>query len=712
MKTISHTEEISKAIKQFFDTKFPLPEQPFKNIDELLNYYVDTERMLYDALKSLFDKMKPVPYNKIRLANDSLKQNLVISFELNGFSEKINSKINAIYKNIIENIQKDDKKYKPSDDYTVFKMKEQLYGYITKFNEKTSKEFKREEFPDFLMSKYSLLIKNEFLNLMSAHELDVSFFYLTDNLISLIDIYQDIFINKKSFLFSKNSNNENNSEFFQLLLLSNNEIFRNTPRILEYFIKDFKFFVHLFNLHHLYEKENDEINELYNINKLIEKSTIEYINISKEESETKLKVLLNNITTNCTIQKIINYILSYTLILNFLVTKNLKTGEVIMSMTENYKASACIKELLDNTLNNFEIYLDVEEISEYIQSSLIKDLFISQNYKENKSYEIDTIKNMLINNSKNKKLKKYCDNFFKGFYTKKYDKFSEFIYTMSLQDTFNDNYISAINLQPLNPLVTSTHCFIFISGFLSEKSNHYKEWENLAIDLSSRNACFFYNWPGDSLTNAAAQTFFKLSGAIMTAFSKYTNNSNSVTNFNKKNVGINKYDNFDFGKSFKDSSKKAALSGKILALMLASRLFLKYQTVTLVGFSLGAHVSKHCIKQLYKLHYEENIPCNDIIQNVVLIAGATCVQNKEKKFKEIFSKVISGKLFNCFSNEDQILNMLYTVCMNKKPLGNSTLDLDGFKNLINVDFTPLHLGHTDYRDKMDLVMSKIRLCDE
>ena len=73
-----------------------------------------------------------------------------------------------------------------------------------------------------------------------------------------------------------------------------------------------------------------------------------------------------------------------------------------MSMTENYKASACIKELLDNTLNNFEIYLDVEEISEYIQSSLIKDLFISQNYKENKSYEIDTIKNMLINNSKNK----------------------------------------------------------------------------------------------------------------------------------------------------------------------------------------------------------------------------------------------------------------------------------------------------------------------
>ena len=146
-----------------------------------------------------------------------------------------------------------------------------------------------------------------------------------------------------------------------------------------------------------------------------------------------------------------------------------------------------------------------------------------------------------------------------------------------------------------------------------------------------------------------------------------------------------------------------------MAFILASKLFFKYQTVTIIGFSLGTHVTKHCIKQMYKLHYKEHIPCNDIIKDVVLIAGATCMKDKEEKFKNIFSKMINGKLINCYSKEDQVLNILYSSCMNKKPIGNSQLELNGYENLKNIDFTPLHLGHTDYRNKMDLVMSKVDL---
>ncbi len=47
--------------------------------------------------------------------------------------------------------------------------------------------------------------------------------------------------------------------------------------------------------------------------------------------------------------------------------------------------------------------------------------------------------------------------------------------------------------------------------------------------------------------------------------------------------------------------------------------------------------------------------------------------------------------------------------MKKIPIGISgdlNLKTDKFKN---IDFTPLKLGHTDYRKKMDLVMSKIQL---
>ena len=109
------------------------------------------------------------------------------------------------------------------------------------------------------------------------------------------------------------------------------------------------------------------------------------------------------------------------------------------------------------------------------------------------------------------------------------------------------------------------------------------------------------------------------------------------------------------------------------------------------------------------MHYKHHIHCNDIIKDVVLIAGATCLKNKEAKYKTIFSKMINGKFINCYSKEDQVLNILYSHCMNKKPIGNSELTIDGYDNLINIDFTPFHLGHTDYRNKMDLVMSKVDL---
>ena len=229
----------------------------------------------------------------------------------------------------------------------------------------------------------------------------------------------------------------------------------------------------------------------------------------------------------------------------------------------------------------------------------------------------------------------------------------------------------------------------------------------MALNLSSNNTCYFYNWPSDSLSNFTGETILNLG---LTFLSNYINDdNNTINNINTNNYGINKYDTFDPFKCFVDCKNKATLSGKILGLILASKLFLKFQTVTLVSFSLGTHVTKNCIKQMYNLHYKEHIPCNDIIKNVILIAGATSMIKKEEKYKHIFSKMINGKFINCYSKEDQVLNILYTGSMNKKPIGNSELELNGYENLKNIDFTPLHLGHTDYRKKMDLVMSKVKL---
>ena len=725
MEESEHDREISKAIQQFFEKKFPLEEKKFKSKTELLDYYVEKEIELNEELRDLFEKIKTVPYNKKKIAHNTLLENLIISFELNNYSKDITSALHSKYDDIVEQIVKDTKKVNNIDQFSSLYISDKINYYSNQFNNALTNKFEREEFPNFLFSKFIQLIKNKYLTLLSEKNIDVSYFYLSDKLIELTDIYQDIFIHKKKYLFDAKNKKECTTEFFELILLSNNYNFKKKEmKYLDHLIQDFKYFVYLFNLDTLYVNKN--FNENFNINKLIQKYMKEYIDISPEEAERKKAIIMEKIlpkySTNN--ERLLNIILSYTLILNYLVTKNVKTGDVEVTMTDSYTSFASMKILLDNTLQNFEIYLDAEEIQNYTQSGLINDLFCAQNYNENKTYDIDKIKEILTNFPKSKKFKKLTTEFFQGLSTKRHN--SLFKILLSQNQDFTDKNIGQINLSPLNPRITSTHCYLFISGYLSETADHYEEWENMALNITSNNTCYFYNWPSDSLSGAVGGTIVNFGITWLYNWAKNNqkktanNNANNIdqndlnTNSTNKNAGDKKPDDnkcgkFEIEKSFVDSSNKASLCGKILAYILASKLFFKYQTVTIVGFSLGTHVAKHCIKQMYNLHYKEHINCNDIIKDVVLIAGATCMDKKEEKFKNIFSKMINGKFINCYSKEDQVLNLLYSTCMKKKPIGNSKLELNGYENLRNIDFTPFHLGHTDYRKKMDLVMSKVDL---
>ena len=718
MEENTHEEEVSKVITEFFEKKFPLEKKKYKTKNDLLDFYVNLEVELYDELKATLESIKPVPINKIKVAENTLLENLIISFEVNSYSSNIIKYIRNRYKDISAQIEQDMKDVVNLEGFTTSYIARKIKDYNDQFYTTLVKNFQREEFPNFLLTKYIHLIKNKFLTLLSEKNIDVSYFYFSDTIISFIDIYQDIIIHKKKCLFNAKNNRECFLNQFLLILLSNNKNFKKTEmKYLDRLIQDFEYFVYIFNLDVLFEVKEFDIK--YNLNKLFDKFKKEYIDINEEEAEKKKKIIFSKIigSNKDNMQVILNIILSYCLILNYLITKNKKTGEIEASMSDNYTSFASMKILLDNTLTNFELLVDTEEIRDFTQSILIKDIFASKGYLENKKYNIEKIKEILINNNKNEKLKKLSQDFLSGLYTKKHNRILEFI--LSRNQNFKDKNVRQIDLSPLNPKVTSNHCYIFISGFLSETSDHYEEWENMALNLTSKNTCYFYNWPGDCLSNAAGETLVNLGLTVLDNIIAARNNiekkdedcinsNNNNYNYNY-NIKENPAEKFDPGKSFVDSSNKAALSGDILAYIIASKLFFKYQTITLIGFSLGTHVTKHCIKKLYELHYKEHIPCNDIIKNVILIAGATSILGREEKFKNIFSKMINGKLINCFSKEDQVLNILYTGCMKKKPIGNSELKLDGYENLKNIDFTPLHLGHTDYRSKMDLVMNKIDL---
>ena len=72
------------------------------------------------------------------------------------------------------------------------------------------------------MAKYIQLIKNKFLTLLAEKNIEVSYFYFSDSIITFIDVYQDIFVNKKQFLFNAKNKNECLDNYFKLILLLNN----------------------------------------------------------------------------------------------------------------------------------------------------------------------------------------------------------------------------------------------------------------------------------------------------------------------------------------------------------------------------------------------------------------------------------------------------------------------------------------------------------
>ena len=81
--------------------------------------------------------------------------------------------------------------------------------------------------------------------------------------------------------------------------------------------------------------------------------------------------------------------------------------------------------------------------------------------------------------------------------------------------------------------------------------------------------------------------------------------------------------------SFLFCYKKAEFAGRILALFLLTNEEFYDCQINLVGFSLGCHVVINCIKELNR--FKEH---RFMINNVLLMGGATFIEDSEKKYFE------------------------------------------------------------------------------
>jgi hypothetical protein len=102
-----------------------------------------------------------------------------------------------------------------------------------------------------------------------------------------------------------------------------------------------------------------------------------------------------------------------------------------------------------------------------------------------------------------------------------------------------------------------------------------------------------------------------------------------------------------------------------LAHVIAGRLICSdRQTVGHIGFSLGCHIIKNCIKELYKISLiDERVKY--IVSNIVLIVGATSMTEKKKYFE-----IVNGRAIKVHSEYDNILKMLYSQTIKKDAVGN------------------------------------------
>ena len=252
-------------------------------------------------------------------------------------------------------------------------------------------------------------------------------------------------------------------------------------------------------------------------------------------------------------------------------------------------------------------------------------------------------------------------------------------------------------LVPYDKQNFSANVSILVSGFMSSRDDHRIEWENLILDFDNFSEFFFFNWDskhgnhvfrdcirfigGVSLT-IMTRNFYKLMQAIEAFLT--TNNT-----FNKCKV-ISKY------------------CGKLLAYIIASEDVYLGRTINLVSFSQGCSVVKYCLKELYELSKIEPRLVGKV-QNVILMGGAVSLRNKQK-WQEIL-KIVSGRVINCWSSDDNVLHQVYLLLDPDTAIGAEPLYLgEDLKEVIeNYDFTNFEIGHEDYRNYMNEIIKDVKI---
>ncbi len=225
---------------------------------------------------------------------------------------------------------------------------------------------------------------------------------------------------------------------------------------------------------------------------------------------------------------------------------------------------------------------------------------------------------------------------------------------------------------------------IYINGFLKQKEQDSSDWQHATFDKYPKNPIYYVTWESGTLEKLGKTLGTTIGRNALKDMASVTIRKGARATKGLSWVSIM----FSLlGNPWHTSMVKASMTGILLADIIA-RTEHKHDYI-LMGHSLGARVIYYLLEAL-------GTKKEKFIQDVYLLGGA--VARDDKSGWARCTQAVKGNIYNFYSDEDQVLNILYrgASAFTSEPIGLGDINYQS-KQIINKDASDIVKGHMKYK---------------
>ena len=233
---------------------------------------------------------------------------------------------------------------------------------------------------------------------------------------------------------------------------------------------------------------------------------------------------------------------------------------------------------------------------------------------------------------------------------------------------------------------------IFINGFLTEGSQNYTDWVDGVHERFPENAWYHIDWDSGTQRELGEKVLLpagKAAGNLLIdnlpkAIRKLASKSNA-TEFATLPADLLTNPWF---RALNNTQKAGALIADIISRT--------NRTYILMGHSLGARIIRYILETLATKE-------GQWISSAILMGGA--IDRSDREAWKRASSAVSGKIYNCYSVQDEVLQSLYKTAtlFNGDPVGSAPITIRNGK-FKNINCSRFVAGHLDWKNKIDRII--------